>query len=166
MNFETTFTHNNRTYTFVQQHLDNSLKFELIRDVMFGFNYNQFNENFYTIYNTFHSDQIKPICYMIKTIADEYMAIKNQYNTVPIGSIISNLEDRALIRLGRRNSKKFHIKFIAMIVCWVRFKTNENEWLTIDFSPDVNLQWKVLYEFYTVQGKINKIISHFDLTIA
>ena len=164
MNFENqTFIHNNTRYVLPDEFVPNSLKFELFRLVMFRYDYDEFNENFDYIYNNLHSDQIKPICYMMKSVADEYLSIKNNYENACLGSIAHRLEDRALVRLGRMNNKRFHVKFISMICCWVENKHGD-EWNTIDYSYEINDQIPGLDEFFTLNGKLDRFISHFDLS--
>lgn len=129
-----TFVKNNQSYFVPDVIIPNSVKFELIKHIIIKYNYIEFNQKFDKIYNT--SFELKPICYYIKLICDEYISMKrNGYN---LAEIIKSIENKAVRVLGRRNSKLFHVDFIPMILFWRHYKIYQQNMIQDNNSSNFN----------------------------
>lgn len=159
-----TFTHRNRNYDIPQIYVPNSLKFELIRDIIFKYNYVDFICHFDDIYNNLDI-QTRHICYWIHFIGKEYTRLKMDNDRIPgfgFGDIIANMQNDTISVFGRKNSKHFHADFIPIICCWIRYKNIHNQWTTNDGSYEITQQLKGHDRYLTLNGKIQRFLSHFD----
>ena len=160
-----TFIHNNQRYVVPNLYIPNSLKFEMIRDIIFKYNYTEFVNNFDVIYNNLNIEH-QHICYWIHFISEEYMRLKNENDWIPefeFGDIIATIQNETISVYRRKNNKHFHIDFIPMICCWIKYKNNDNFWITNDDSYEIIHQLKGYDYYWSLKQKLDRFLSHFDL---
>lgn len=160
MNSEITFRHNNELYFVPKVVIPNSLKFELIRDIIFEYNYAEFYRDFHEIYNSY-DEQRQHICWWIFEICNQYKLIEHEYE-MDFADTILYMQNEMMSVFNRKNSKIFHIDFITMICCWMRYKNKDNQWKTRNNSYEITHQLKHLDYDLPLNRKIERFISHFD----
>lgn len=161
---EITFIHKNQQYFVPNTYIPNSVKFEMIRDIIFKYNFAEFNDNFHVIYNNLDMEH-QHICYWIHFISEEYTRLKNENDFISeyeFGDIIATMQNDTISVYGRKNNKHFHIDFIPMICCWIRYKNDNNNWITNDDSYEITHQLKGFDYYLSLKEKLNRFLSHFD----
>lgn len=142
-----TLTHNNKVYNPRRVDHSNNIKFLHLRYIMERYSPQEFLDNFDEIYNS--QVELQPICYAIYTIYKAYSRDAKDSNNIP--GIINGLEKMAKHKLGRKNSKYFHIKLVGYVCLWcAAYSTDLGDtfkgltfYFDLDFIKD--LDW---FEFF------------------
>ena len=157
---EITFIHRKQLYVVPNVYIPNSIKFEMIRDIIFKYNFSEFNDNFHDIYNSLDMEH-QHICYWIHFICEEYTRLWIDFD-LEFNQIIQSLKWDMVSVFGRTNSKHFHADFVTMICCWRKYKTKYNNWITNDDSHEIIHQLKHLDYHLSLKEKLDRFLSHFD----
>lgn len=164
MQFErNTFIQNNTTYVLPNLFVPNSIKYKYFLYFMKKYNYIEFIQKFDKIYN--EQLELKPICYYIKLICEEYTRLKRNGNN--LREIIKSMQDRAIYWLGRRNSRYFHVDFIPMVCLWRHYKIYQNNTTQHNNSSNFNeilkyidLKEELRYGYVLLIDLFNHYLAH------
>lgn len=154
------FRHHNEEYFAPMVFVPNGLKFELIRDIIFEYNYPEFCRDFLKIY-TSYDEQRQHVAWWIHEISERYNLVKREYE-LSFSDCILYLQQEMMEIFGRKNSRVFHIDFITMICLWIKHKNEDNQWTTRNNSYEITHQLKHLDYLLPLNRKIERFISHFD----
>lgn len=134
------FNYNGLRYTLPNIVISNSRKFELFEEIIFGYNYIEFQQNFDEIYRTSdHEHQV--ICYYVVQIIIAYKRRKIRLDQ-DIDEIVKQMQNLITNIVGRKNSKHFNSGFIAMICCWAHYKNVNDEWIP-SYNQHLRLNEKI-----------------------
>lgn len=153
-----TFINNDHEYVCPCSFIPNTVKFDLLLDIIFEYNYVDFNRDFDIIYNLSNT-QKQQILYLVKIICDEFAEMITE---IDITDVIEILRDEIISLFGRKNSKSFNAKFVDMICYWRYCKGGSNSWITTDGSYEIIHQLKGVYHDLPLNQKINRFLSHFN----
>lgn len=157
----TMFIHNETLYSFNNEFISNSEKFNILQNIIFEYNYVEFYRDFNEIYNS-ANDKKRQMCFVVLTFCDEYDKYETDAPYLDTGDIIAILRNEMLESVGRKNSRVFNLSFIDMIICWRCFKGRFNNWITIDSSYEITHQIKNINNSFTLSQKIERFLLHFD----
>lgn len=136
----------------------NIIKYELIRDIIFAYDYTEFNTNFIEIYNHYFDNDRKYICLVIRYITDLFTSFDDD---IPLRRIIESIKYQLIHEFGRKNSKLFYVDFVDIIILWTQFKIN-NQWITKDNFSYIIEQDKKYDWYWPLSHKVKNFTCHFD----